>query len=66
MSSSTISRSSGNPKYRLPAYIGAGAALLVGYYFYAAGGDPQLARKELKRESPPLPPPLPLVLTPHP
>lgn len=56
MSSSTISRS-GNPKNRLPAYVGAGAALLVGYYFYTAGGDPQLARKELKRELPPLPEP---------
>lgn len=47
--SSTISRS-GNPKYRVPTYLGVGAAVLVGYYFYTAGGDPQLARKELKRE----------------
>ncbi|KAL0631663.1 hypothetical protein Q9L58_009475 [Maublancomyces gigas] len=50
MSSTTISRS-GNPKYRLPTYLGVGAAALVGYYFYTAGGDPQLARKELKHDA---------------
>lgn len=63
-SSSTISRS-GNPKNRLPVYLGAAGAALVGYYFYTAGGDPQLARKEMKRESTSSRGPTHSELTPH-
>lgn len=49
MSTTNIPRS-GPPKNRLPAYLGVGAAAVLGYYFYNAGGDPKVAKKEIKRE----------------
>lgn len=42
--------STGPPKNRIPAYLGLGAAAIVGYYLYTAGGDPNVAKKEMKRE----------------
>ncbi|GIJ87606.1 hypothetical protein Asppvi_006516 [Aspergillus pseudoviridinutans] len=35
-------------KNRTPMYLGLGAAGLVGYYLYRAGGSPQVAKKEME------------------
>jgi len=47
--SGTLPRATGPPKNRLPVYIGAGVAAIAAYYFYNAGGDPTIAKKEMKR-----------------
>ncbi|KAH8145529.1 uncharacterized protein LAJ45_10499 [Morchella importuna] len=39
------------PKNRIPAYLGLGAAAIVGYYLYTAGGDPNVAKKEMKHDA---------------
>ncbi|RPB17141.1 hypothetical protein P167DRAFT_531401 [Morchella conica CCBAS932] len=43
--------STGPPKNRIPAYLGLGAAAIVGYYLYTAGGDPNVAKKEMKHDA---------------
>ncbi|KAI5841386.1 hypothetical protein DFP73DRAFT_586272 [Morchella snyderi] len=42
---------SGPPKNRLPTYLGLGAAAVIGYYFYSAGGDAKVAKKEMKHDA---------------
>ncbi len=36
-------------KNRLPLYIGLGAASVVGYYLYSAGGNTKLAKTDAER-----------------
>ncbi|KAI9887191.1 MAG: hypothetical protein M1823_001018 [Watsoniomyces obsoletus] len=38
-------------KNRLPLYIGLGAAGVVGYYLYSAGGSPKIAKTEAERDA---------------
>ena len=45
----TLPRTTGPPKNRLPVYIGAGVTVIAAYYFYNAGGDATVAKKEMKR-----------------
>ncbi|KAK3328501.1 hypothetical protein B0T19DRAFT_442392 [Cercophora scortea] len=38
-------------KSRAPLVLGAGALGAIGYYLYSSGGDPNLAKKQVERDS---------------
>ncbi|RPB02480.1 hypothetical protein L873DRAFT_405701 [Choiromyces venosus 120613-1] len=50
-SAGTPPRTTGPLKNRLPVYIGTAVAAIAAYYFYNAGGDPTVARKEMKHDA---------------
>ncbi|KAH0612134.1 uncharacterized protein H6S33_010186 [Morchella sextelata] len=49
--STSIPRATGPPKNRVPTYLAVGAAAIIGYYFYTAGGDAKVAGKEMKHDA---------------
>jgi len=41
----------GPPKSRIPLLLGLGVVAGAGYYYYAAGGDPQAAKSQFEKDA---------------
>jgi len=46
-----IPRAGGSPKNRAPLLIAATLSAALGYYFYSAGGDPNVAKKRAEHDA---------------